>query len=187
MNVMKQTVNMWDPRTQVTIVDVTKSIPPDTLQYNLMDKDRTLVSVEPDFEKYGDPTYEVARFYAERQLANNGGRTFKLVSPNKLMIKVSNGRGGSEYKTIFASKKRADGEWHEMTEEEIEEIESGVSAPLLSEETEKPADKPILPKGITKKVLAKKKKVAAQKSVETELKLEDEDAVEPTMDDILGN
>lgn len=183
--------NQFDPTLMVVVVDVTKGVQPDTLHYNLRDKDSTIMTVEPSFDEFGDPCYQIPRFYAERLLQNLGGRTFLLVSPTKLTIKMPNGRGGSEYKTVIASKKCKDGLWHELTEEEILEIESASyeEEDVIPEES-KPPKKPREP-GMSKRATKKSSKQVEEAplaDIESDPEdIEDDGSKnEPSLDDVLG-
>lgn len=119
------TVNQFDPTMKVVIVDVTNhvhkmQIPPKVLKFT-PGKDSPGLQFPPNFEYpglVGEAVYEVPRDYATRQLENAGGRVFRLVSPNKLIIQVSNGRGGTKYDERKAWKK-LNGQWLEKTDEEL--------------------------------------------------------------------
>lgn len=195
---MNKVKNQFDPTLLVVVVDTTKGVQPDTLHYNMRDKDRTLMTVEPSFEEFGDPCYPIPRFYAERLLQNLGGRTYRLVSPMRLTIKMPNGMGGTELKTLLASKKCGDGKWHEMTEEEIQEIESA-----SHDDEEGPVDdnpkaqkEPKTPKVQKEPGMSKKSTRKSTKEVEAAPLADvdsDPDDIEddgsnngPSLDDVLG-
>lgn len=192
MNIVKETKNQFDPSLMVTVVDVTKGVMPDTLYYNLRDKDRSVIACEPSFE-LTDPSYLVPRFYAERLLQNLGGRTFRLVSPLKLTIKLPNGRGGSELKTITAFKRCGDGEWHELTAEEVLEIEAGPKEEgAILPDADKPpkapkaADKPPKAPGMSKKATKEPTSKKVEEAPLSEESIESGSIDEPTLDDVLG-
>jgi hypothetical protein len=194
---MNKVKNQFDPTMMVVVVDVTKGVFPDTLHYNLRDKDRTLMTVEPSFDEFGDPCYQIPRFYAERLLQNLGGRTYRLVSPTKLIIKMPNGRGGSNIVTVVAHKKCGDGQWHELSEEEILEIEAGINSddesPLHEDEPKTPKEpkQPKTPKepGMSKKATRKATK-AVEEAPLNEIGSDPEnienDGSIPSLDDVLG-
>lgn len=194
---MNKVKNQFDPTMMVVVVDVTKGVFPDTLHYNLRDKDRTLMTVEPSFDEFGDPCYQIPRFYAERLLQNLGGRTYRLVSPTKLIIKMPNGRGGSNIVTVVAHEKCGDGLWHELSEEEILEIESGINSddesPLHEDEPKTPKE-PKQPKAPKEPGMSKKATRKATKAVEeaplNEIESDPEDIENdgsiPSLDDVLG-
>jgi hypothetical protein len=181
---MMNVKNQFDPKLTVKIVDVTKGVPPDVLSYNLKDKERSTLFVEPNFEEFGDPIYEVPRFYAERLLSNCGGRIFKLVSPTKLLIRVPNGRGGTDFKELVACKKRGDGEWHELTDEELEAAEKGEKLPSKPDlGPDEILNKPVKPKrepGMSKKATRGPTAPKAPKKIVTE---KDDDSLESLLGD----
>lgn len=111
-------MNQFDPKMMVMVLDVTEGVPPDILYYNY-GPNQELRSFEPNFD-LGVPSYSLPRDYAERQLENAGGRTFLLYSPNKLIVRKPNGRGGTSLITLKAVKKGEDGKWIEKTDAEIE-------------------------------------------------------------------
>ncbi len=99
-------MNQFDPQMQVTIVDLTDGVPPEVLHFNSgVGTNAKLLVFEPDLKSPGMedyPVYVVPRNYAERLLENAGGRTFRLISPDELIIRVSNGRGGKGYAKLIA-------------------------------------------------------------------------------------
>jgi hypothetical protein len=117
--------NQFDPKMTVTVVELTNItqgvvIPPKVLKYNTPGKAGEIQTFQPEFEQFGEPVYRVPRDYATRLLANEGGRVFRLISPNELVIQVSNGRGGTQYESIKAWKKDTlTGKWREKTADEI--------------------------------------------------------------------
>jgi hypothetical protein len=122
-------MNQFDPKMQVTVIDLSEGVPPEILYFNFGPK-KELLSFEPNFD-LGAPSYQVPRDYAERLLENAGGRTFKLFSPNNLVIRKSNGRGGIQYVTLNAVKKDESGAWVEKTDEEIKAEGSPAVSPTM--------------------------------------------------------
>lgn len=201
---MNKVKNQFDPTLLVVVVDTTKGVQPDTLHYNMRDKDRTLMTVEPSFDEFGDPCYSIPRFYAERLLQNLGGRTYCLVSPMRLTIKMPNGMGGTELKTLLASKKCGDGKWHEMTEEEIQEIEASfdeedddVDPSLSTQKVPKEPKESKTPKAPKEPGMSKKATKASSKKTEeaplADVNSDPDDIEndgspnEPSLEDVLGN
>lgn len=127
-------MNQFDPTMKVTIADLSEGVPPDVLHFNQgTGPNAKLLTFEPNLDTAnGTPLYVVPRDYASRLLENKGGRTYRLVSPNHLLIKVSNGKGGSGYEKIIAwvqdpmSKK-----WRQKTEDEISKEEPPSVGPAM--------------------------------------------------------
>lgn len=126
-------MNAFDPRLMVRVVDVTQGVPPDVLYYTTIGAEPKTEAAPPEFERSGDPEYVVPRYYAERLLENAGGRTFRLVEPPELMVRMPNGQGGTTLKTLRAYKKRGENLWTEVTDEEI--ALAKVSASIVGENT----------------------------------------------------
>ncbi len=119
-------MNQFDPRMIVTVVDAT-GIPPEILYYNMPGPAKELVTFSPDFERYVDPSYDIPRSYAERLLQNCGGRTYVLVSPLTLTIRVTNTRGGSDLKKINACvRDPLSGKWRQLADAEVESLSAAV-------------------------------------------------------------
>lgn len=100
--------NENDPNIVIEIVELPyPGVLPVVLVYNPGWTEKP-VRYSPIIDQYGFAHYRVPRAYAERLLANHGGRKYVLWSPEELTISVGNGRGGTDLKRLLSYKYDAD-------------------------------------------------------------------------------
>lgn len=92
-----------DPRLVIEVAEVPKpGVFPDILHYNSGFGSEKADQYPPEIKKFGVAHYRIPRAYGQRLLAATSGRQYKLIYPEELVIRVSNGRMGTEFKRVVA-------------------------------------------------------------------------------------
>ncbi len=118
-------IDQNDPRLIVEIAEIPHRRPevkPIVLAYKSQYKDN-IDRYPPEIDDKGVSHYRVPREYAERLLPDRGGRKYRLIAPEEVLMTVENNAYGTEIKRVVANAIRTDKNgrvfFEELTDREI--------------------------------------------------------------------